>query len=466
MIKKAGEVIRLIVSGGAEMCWLYAWAAFLTNAVMGRPYSFWGAVGVFLFAAVCTVSSTGKGWRIIQVASLQVLSFSLVVLLVLHGTYYPGHRVLSQVWVRELFGGSHGPLEWINLVMITVWTLFFWIGGARLIRRPKAYFTACTRFDIGLAAFFCLFLAKLVLVTKGGMRIDDRSLLLPVYPFFLLSLLSIGMVRPETHFSKSFLPGYRGLGVMASFAATVILTAIASILFFLPGMTAAAETGYRVVRGGGALLFPLLVGVIRFMFMGRSPRPEPAGTAPKEHALNWFGSPGSWWMELIEKVIGWGVKGFMLIFLCFMLGFVIFWVVRWLFSRTAFVERDERVLRSVQPWWAQLWTALILLWGKVVRSIRGYGRATEYYEALLSWGRHGGISHSLSETPLEFADRLGRCFPRLSREIGLIVEAFHEEVYADACPAGAQLADVRSAMRTLRSPLHWPTRMKARFRAT
>ena len=465
MIKKAKAVLQLLIGGGAEMCWVYAWASFSMNAIMDRPYSFWGAVSVFFFAAVCTRISTGKGWMIIQVMVLQVLGFGCAALMVLHGAYYSGYRALNTAWIAELFGGPHTPLEWINMTLVTVWSLLFWISGARLVKRPKAYFTACSRFDIGLAAFFCLFLTKLVMLTKGGMRIDDPSSLLLVYPFFILSLLSIGMARIETHFSKGFLPGYHGIGIMASFVAAVVLTAGTCILFFLPGLTVAAEAGYRVVRGGSGLLFPLIVGVVRFMFMGRSPRPEPTGVSPKERALDWFGSSGNWWTELIEKVLVWGIKGFLLLFVLFMAGFVVFWVIKWLFSRTALIKKEERQTDDGLPWWTRLWAALVLFWRKTLRSIGGYGRAVEIYDALLSWGRHSGIYRSISETPLEFAGRLSRCFPRLNPEISLIVNAFHEEVYAGFDTSGSQLARARAALRRLRSPLHWSVRMKIRFRS-
>jgi hypothetical protein len=207
------------------------------------------------------------------------------------------------------------------------------------------------------------------------------------------------------------------------------------------------------------------VGVVRFMFMGRSPRPEPTGASPKERALDWFGSSGNWWTELIEKVLVWGIKGFMLLFVLLMAGFVAFWVIKWIFSRTAFIKREERQTDDGLPWWTRLWAALVLFWRKTLRSVGGYGRAVELYDALLSWGRHSGIYRSISETPLEFAGRLSRCFPRLSPEISLIVNAFHEEVYAGFDISGSQLARVRAALRRLRSPLHWPVRMKIRFRS-
>jgi hypothetical protein len=463
MIKKGKTVPLFMAGAGVEICWVYAWASFSMTAIMDRPYSFPGAISTFLFAALCTGFSAGRGWRIVQIASLQVLGFVCAALGILHAAYYSSHPVLSTVWLVELIMGSRTPLEWVNLVLIIVWTLLFWISGVRLAMRPKAYFTVCSRFDIGLAAFFCLFLAKLVLITKGGMRIDDPAPLLLVYPFFLLSLLSIGMARIETHSFKDFLPGYRGIGIMASFAAAVFLSAGSFILFFLPGMIAAAGIGYRVVKAGSGLLFPIIEGIVRFMFMGRGPRPEPSGASPKEHVWGWFVSSGSWWTELIEKVMRWGIKGFVLLLALLMLGFVIFWVIKWLFSRTALVRRNREEPDDTLSWWIRLRAAFIWLYRKVLRSTQGCRRAMELYDSLLSWGRHSGFYHSASETPLEFASRLNHCFPRLDKEIDLIVSAFNREVYAETDLPGEQLAHAKSAWRRMRSPVHWPLRIKVRF---
>jgi hypothetical protein len=463
MIKKAGAILQLIVGGGVEMCWVYAWASFSMNAIMNRPYSFRGAVSVFLFAAILTGISTGRGWRIVQVGALHALGFGCTALTVLHGACYSGYQILDTAWITELFGSAHKPLEWVDLTLLTIWSLLFWISGVRLVKRPKAYFTACSRFDIGLAAFFCLFLTKLVILAKGGIRIDDSSPLLLVYPFFILSLLSIGMAKIERRFSKTFLPGYHGIGIMASFVAAVILTVGTSMLFFLPALTVAAEAGYGVVKGGSSLLFPLIVGVARFMFMGHKPRPEPTGASPKEHAFDSFGTSGNWWTDLFEKVMVWGIQGFVILALLFAGGFVAFRVIKWLFSRTALTEPEGNRSGHEVRWWSRLLAVLILFYRRTLQRIGGYGRAAEIYEALLIWARHSGIYVRVSETPLELANRISRFFPHLGPEFSLIVSAFHEEVYADMGTPGSQLASARSALRRLRSPLHWPRRIRMRF---
>jgi hypothetical protein len=79
------------------------------------------------------------------------------------------------------------------------------------------------------------------------------------------------------------------------------------------------------------------------------------------------------------------------------------------------------------------------------------------------WGRHSGFPHFLSETPREYGLRLKNRFPSLAKEIESIIEAFNQEVYAEITLSEKQLSQVRFALRRLRSPIHWPSRLKSWF---
>ena len=231
-MKNRKGIIFSLISGGMEISWLYGWAAFSMTAIMDNPFSSTGAISAFVLAAVLTDLSVGKGWRIIQVGGLQALGFACVALGTLHSIYYSSHPLADTNWIIALFHQPRAPLEWVIFVLIVIWTLLFWIGGCAQARRQRAYFTVCARFDIGIAAFFCLFLTKLVLLEKGGIKVDDPLSSALIFPFFLLSFLAIGMARIEHKTHKVFLPGYRSIGIIATFMATVVLSVGAVILFF------------------------------------------------------------------------------------------------------------------------------------------------------------------------------------------------------------------------------------------
>ena len=64
---------------------------------------------------------------------------------------------------------------------------------------------------------------------------------------------------------------------------------------------------------------------------------------------------------------------------------------------------------------------------------------------------------------MEYGLRLKNQFPPLKREIELIIKAFNQEVYGEFTLNVERLAEAESAWDRLRSPLHWPLRLKTWF---
>lgn len=428
-----------------------------------QPFPFLEAVGIFALAAILTHFSIGRGWRIVQVVGLQALGFGCAALWATYAVYHSSYPLFGMVWLIQLFNRSRTPLEWINLILTLFWILLFWISGVTLARRSRSYSTVCSRFDIGLTIFFLLYLTKLVIRTKGGIRIDDPVSPVLIFPFFLFGLLTIGLVRIEKSTPKGFLPGYQGIGIIASFASVLLLSAASLILFFLPGLTLAAGMGYRVLKSGAGSLLLIIEPILRFLLMPRNLRPEPAGISPQGDASNWVLSTGGWCTELLEKILKWGAWGVGVLFLLVMLGVLIFYVIKWLFSRTALIQRNAEESETYLPWYVRLWAALVSFYRRILNSVRGYDKAVDLYFALLCWGRHSGLPRFVSETPLEFGRRLNHYFPHLKTEIDLIVSAFNREVYGETILSGERLVQTWLALRTLQSPLHWPLRLKVRF---
>jgi len=98
-----------------------------------------------------------------------------------------------------------------------------------------------------------------------------------------------------------------------------------------------------------------------------------------------------------------------------------------------------------------------------MRRVKGYKGAAQLYTALRTWGRHSGLPHFLSETPIEYGLRLKNRFPSLKKEVESIIEAFNQEVYAETTLGEKQLSQVRFALRRMRSPMYWPSRLKSWF---
>jgi len=463
MKSRKGSLLFLAVAG-MELSWLYAWATFIIASILHRPFPLPEAIGTFALAALLTLVVRGSGWRVILILGLQVFGLLLATSRIVHVLFYGSHPFFDQWWLLACFRQPKDPLQWFILVIILFFALLFWVGGVTLARRSAAYLTVCTRFDLGVTAFFCLLLAKFLLLVKGGIDIQDSTPELLLFPFFIFSLLAIGMARNQSSAQRDFLSGYQGIGVIVTFTVVVLAFSGGLVLLFLPYLSTAAEMGYGVLRSAAAPLSPILVAILRFLFMHSRSRPETASPLSGSDEAEFVSSTeSSWWTELFEKIFSWGFLGLGVLIALILCGLGMWYLFKWLFSRTTKSEKRQIQWSLISLWASQLWSGLIHCWNKIVRRVKGYRSAVQLYNALLNWGRHSGLPHLLSETPTEYGVRLRHQFPTLKREIGLIVEALNKEVYGEIVLDEQQFTMAKLAWRRLRSPIHWPSRFKSWF---
>ena len=466
MKKGKGFLIFWIIVG-MELSWCYAWVNFLTTSILHQPFPFLEAIGTFVLAAGLTIFSKGKGWRIISILGIQVLGVILAALRIVYAFNTSLYSFFSQAWLIEFFNTMRSPLEWLNLILILFLTLMLWVGGITLARRSTAYSALSFRFDLGVAAFFLLFLTKMFLLANGSLKIDDPISFLFLFPFFVFSLLAIGLVRKRSASPKDFLPGYQGIGVILSFTAVVVLFGTGLILFFLPYLTMVAETAYGMIKTAAKPLVPFLINFLRFIFV--------PGSHLRDGREKWSstsnGNPGglvspqesSWWTELFEKILAFMIGDISgLILLCVAV-VVCFFLLRWLFSKTSVSQGKQSTWYSILLWAEKLRLFLLSCWRGIIRRVKGYKSASQLYAALLSWGHHSGMPHFLNETPNEYGLRLKNLFPILTGEIESIIQAFNQEVYGEVTLNQQQFAIVKSSWHRLRSPLNWPSRLKTWF---
>ena len=141
----------------------------------------------------------------------------------------------------------------------------------------------------------------------------------------------------------------------------------------------------------------------------------------------------------------------------------VWFLLRWLLSRTSKEERRSIHWLSVFLWVQRLWAALEMGFNQVFQWFQGYRDAVQLYRAFLKWGRRSGLPHLLSETPDEYGLRLKKRFPALAAEIGGIVEAFNLAVYGEVALDDAQRIRTRGSWKKLCSPRYWPARLKFWF---
>jgi hypothetical protein len=139
----------------------------------------------------------------------------------------------------------------------------------------------------------------------------------------------------------------------------------------------------------------------------------------------------------------------------------IWYLFRWLFSRTSREGRRHIPRQSVFLWAKRLWVSLASVLRRVVLFSKPYREAGHLYRSLLKWGHRSGLPHLVSETPAEYGSRLGKQFPSLTGEIGGIVEAFNLAVYGEAALDEARMTQANAFWKRLRSPRYWPARLKS-----
>jgi hypothetical protein len=443
-MKKDRGALLFLAHGGMELSWRFAWVSFLMICIAHQPFPLPEAIGTFLLAAALSRVVRGKGLRVISILGLHIIGFLLAASRIIYSFNYRAYSYFDTGWLLAFLGRTRDSLGWLILVMILVFALLFWLAGVALARRSTAHLSICIRFDYGVAAFFCLFILKSLLLVKWGIEVRGPAPLLLLFSFFIFSLLAIGLARNSDHARRDFLAGYKGVGILVSFTVVVLAVGAGLVLLFMPYLSTAAEAGYGVLKSAAGPLIPILERVLLFLF-GKSGQQEPLFPSIDRGEPRYIPSDeSSWWSEPVLKILGGGSLGLGLLLGLILCALGAWYLLRWLFSRTS----KEALGRRFK------WT---------LQRLKGYRDAVQLYRALLKWGRRSGLPHLLRETPAEYGSRLQKQFPSLTGDIRRIVEAFNLVVYGEVALNDEQMILAKRSWRRLRSSRYWPARLKSWF---
>ena len=450
-----------------DLSWVYAWATFLTTAVLQHPFPFPEAIGSFVLAAALTLFSSGRGWRIVTIMALHALFLApLLLRMVTLFSSWSSHT--HQAWLTSSLFSATASQGWLTIMLLILWGSFFWGGGMRLAWRTLDYDTICSRFDRGLVAFFILLLFKFSLQARENISAEAPVLEYLIGAFFVFGLLAIGLVRNVTTTAERvFIPGYQGLGVILGFTVVVLLFCAGLTFFFLPYLTLVAEKSYVTLKDAAQPLGSLLMVIVYFIFG----RPEDwKGEVPAKlpTSIPRLDSSGqhSWWLEFIGRILAWGAWILLGLVLFLILGIFLYLFVRWLFSKTELAVGQRSPGYSIYLTMEKLRIMLLDRWRKITGIVKvyreGYQKAAPMYGVLQEWGRRSGLPLFISETPTEYCFRLQHRFPLLRQEFASIIASFHAEVYAGITLSSGQLVTASSACSIMRHPQHWPRRLMTR----
>ncbi len=463
-MKSEKETLLVLTTAGMDMAWRYAWSNFVIFSIIHRPFPLPAAFGAFATAAVFTRLARRRNWRKIHAVLIQLAGFTSAFFLMAYQLFFRESPFLNGAWLFDLIRQLKTPQQWFIVMPVLCCLLLFWLGGRTFEKNPRNYFPVCLQFDKGLGAFFLLLLIKFLIQEKGGLRLEDPATGLLVIAFFLFSLLSISLSGGRGDVNKSYLAGYHGIGIILGFTTIVVLCGAALILLTFPYLTQIADAAHGVLKETAAPLGPIFVRILRFIF-GRARFGIETGGSPTtgSGADILLPAASGGWQEFLLVVISWALIGILGLMAIGVFGYLMNYMVRWLLKRNF----QYKAHPHSSNWLLKLFSLLKLLhrtvWIRLLYLFGSRDSAALVYAGILRWGCRSGKPPLPSETPGEYGNRLIDCFPKLKEEIEMIVGAFNREVYGDIATEKQALYRISSALRRMRSPRHWPSRIQRWF---
>ncbi|MEN8245379.1 MAG: DUF4129 domain-containing protein [Thermodesulfobacteriota bacterium] len=456
-----GGALLVISQGAMDLCWRYAWAFFLTFLSIGFQFPLYTAAGILAISAVLNRTAAKKGWLMYQVVLLNIIGFMVCALLFLHHFQYPAYPFWSLDWVGRLAKDPVGIVEWFFLLLTVFCLVLIWQGGRYLKKSPGDYISVCLQFDKGLGLLFALLIVNSLFLAKGGvgMPVNALGFLMPAYLIF--GLASVGLSRNQYEVKKSFLSGYRGLGIIVSIAAMTILFGLGMAFLFHPYLYPAADALLTTLDQAATPMVPYLVRFIRYILVPKH-RMNITGLPDDSRAgqIELSPPPTDGWPAAAANIMVWVTIGVVVLMIAVIMFYLFKRLLAWLLSEDSldgqpltFKAWILRLLNSLMAMPVHLWCFLASLFKRA-------DSAAMVYVCLLRWGRRCGLSKLHNETPDEYGSRLMRHFPRLGQEIRLIVDTFDREIYGLVKTDPDMLIEMMRAQRRMKNIRHWPRRMK------
>jgi len=442
-----------------DLMWLYAWVVFTTAPLIPRIFPFHACAATFCMAFALTRLVGCRGWRVITVGILHLVTLLAGAGLVLHGIFapqYPFWRVGE--WFGVL-GAWHAAHRGFRIGAVCFWTMGIYVGGVRLARRQLNYQSVTARFDLGLGAFFILFLIQLLIQVKYGAPAHHIFIGYCMLAFFTFGVFAVGLARNRTESDNAIGERHCGAGLLLGFSVLVALAGTGSALIILQHLSEAARVVHEGMGSLSSRAGPSLTKIILFIF-----RPLASG--------NQTGSWGSGSLPLLSPsaaggrismfglILLWTVLGLVGAVILYLLGRFFWYAIRRLFSRTGKTRSGKRGFSLPL---ARFFSFLQALFRLIFKRRAALG-VIELYTQLLSWGKRSGIPRALHETPMEYGSRLSGLFPEAGPEFERITNAYNLTVYGEAPEDQAGFQEAQGAWRKLLRLWIWLARLKSLHR--
>ena len=461
-MKSRGSVLLVVSRGAMELSWRYAWAFFLTFLSTGLRFPLFLAACMLAVSAALNQTTAKRGWQMYWVVLLNSTGFMVCALLCLHYFRYPAWSFWSLEWVSRLVMDPSGIVEWFILLLTVFCLILIWQGGWYLKKKPGDYLSVCMQFDKGLGLLFALLIINAVSQTKAGLvlPVNAMGFLIPAYLIF--GLTAVGLSRHQHDVHKSFLFGYRGLGIIFSIAGLAILFGSGMVFLFHPYLFPVADTLLATLDQAATPMVPYLIRLILYLLGPKHNINLTTGIEDDTQAgqVELLPPPADGLQAVLASILVWVTMGVIILMVAGLIFYLLKRWLAWLLSKDSldgppltFKAWMLNLLKAIAAMPADLWRFFASLFKRV-------DSAAMVYVRLVRWGRRCGLSKMHNETPDEYGSRLMHHFPKLDQEIRLIVDAFDWEIYGLIKTGPEKLADILHAQRRIRSIRHWPRRAK------
>jgi hypothetical protein len=448
----------IAATAGMELSWRLAWAHWLTAALLSAPYPAFGAAACFLIPALITRVFQGRRSRPIVVIALHLVLFGAAGLMMVHYYHGAGFGLWPLDWLYAAAGRAPAAF-WGSVALQIILTMALWIAGLTWARRKPDYRTVCNRFDLGLSLLLTLFFIIFFIRVRFEHLVPDGRALLLAASFLCFGLLALTLARTGGGRARRIAGRAGGMWTVAGIGAGGLLIGGGAVAFFLPQLNTAAEAGVRALKVGGRPLLTVFVAAIRFLYGPRNRPAAPTSTGGPASAPDVPGvmaEPS--WLDRIFQVLAWG----MLVVVALVGAVVLIWLLSLVIRRllAPAEAKDETVWRLDWRAWA---APFIAAWRLLTSWTTRPNDPAALYRWLNRWGRTGGRPRQTSETPREYAGRLGRAFPPAASDVRAIVDLLEYQIYGDRNPGPDQWTRARRARRRLAGLKIWPLRLKTRL---
>ena len=458
---KTQKNVLILSSGGMILSAFYACTSFIFASISQEPISLSDAGVILFMATLITSIHSQRGWRRIYVVGLHTWGLLFAILRLWHDYYRLDSSFWLFEWIHEFLMLERSTAGWFVLILVLLCIFILWFCGIRLVTRPTDQTTISHRFDSGLGFLLLLLVIKLAIAAKGVSIPVEPSAIRPIISFVILGLFSLGIVRNSSLSQVGGIAYFKGIGIAMSFTFIILMLGGGLIILFFPEFQNLAETSADLLEKLKKPMEQFVIFMANiYLGSGIRRKSEPQLIGDYLPTINKSGG------EL--GVLHYLFIGITIVILLSVVGFVLYRFMKWLLSKIKWLlsktveEIDERGI------WGLLLSCIVAatrilstLWIKIFYPPDTSSAAEKFYRRLLRWGRISGLRHAVFETPNEYGIRLGHLFPRIEKEIRLIINLHDDAVYGGISPDNHQLSRAMLAFRRIRNPILWFARIKS-----